>query len=391
MNSIFRFVLILGLVIPPALRAQDPDSLQAVLDTAKNERRVKALNELFRANLRTDPVTALGYTREALNLATEINDKKGMAASYNNLGIAYRMQGALDKALEYYITSLKIYESLDNKEGIATTKNNISTIYSIKKDYGQAMRYLEDSHNMFLNSNDSDRMIGSLNNLGNVHIEMQLYDKAMRYFTQAYELSEKTGRKFPDPITNIGNLYFKQNNYQRAVEYYEKALAIERENNNNVGVLNTLTNLGITYTKARQPRPAQEYLQQAQTLCNQLQAYSFLPAIYKSLAENYATQQKWQDAYDMQLQYDDIREKIYGEESTRNIAQMEMVLDFQEKEKEFDLLKQEDEINKLELHNTRLFIILVILAVLIVLGVLNYAFLGKKKIIKKKTGPVATN
>src|SRR6188472_2069371 len=82
--------------------SQKTDSLLAVLDTAQVERKVKTLNELFRAYLHSDPVKALGYTREALNVATEINDKKGMAASYNNLGVAYRNQGALDKALEYY-------------------------------------------------------------------------------------------------------------------------------------------------------------------------------------------------------------------------------------------------------------------------------------------------
>src|SRR5688572_14075690 len=112
---------------------QKHDSLLAVLDTAQADRKVKTLNELFRANLRSDPVKALGYTREALNLANEIGDKRGMAASYNNLGVAYRNQGALDKALEYYITSMRIYTELDNKEGIATTKNNIATIYSLKK------------------------------------------------------------------------------------------------------------------------------------------------------------------------------------------------------------------------------------------------------------------
>src|SRR6188768_2808881 len=120
MKPLFFFLLMLACL--NSLNGQQKDSLLMALDTAKNEHKVKALNELFRANIQSDPVKAIGFTREALSLATDINDKKGMAASYNNLGVAYRNQGAFDKALEYYITSLKIYESLDNKEGIATTK-----------------------------------------------------------------------------------------------------------------------------------------------------------------------------------------------------------------------------------------------------------------------------
>ena len=368
--------------------AQKIDSLQAVLDTTKNDRKVKTLNELFRANLESDPVKALSYTREALNLATEINDRRGMAASYNNLGIVYRNQGALDKALEYYIISLKIYETLQNKEGIATTKNNISTIYSIKKEYSQAMKYLEESYNLFVELKDEKKIIGSMNNLGNVNTEIQLFEKAIQYYSQASQLAEKMGIKFADPLINIGNIYFRQGNYQRAVDQYEKGLAIERENGNRLGALNVLTNLGITYAKAKQPAPAQVYLDEAGKLCEELQAHSFLPSIYKASAENFATQNNWKAAYDMQLKYDEAREKIFGEESTRKIAQMEMVIDFQEKEKEYDLLRQEGEITKLELHNSRLFIILVIMGAFLLIGGFNLAYLSKKKIIKNRKRPL---
>ena len=377
-------ILFLGVLCYSICPGQGIDSLQAVLDTTKNDRKVKTLNELFRANVHSDPVKALSYTREALNLATEINDQRGMAASYNNLGIVYRNQGAFDKALEYYIISLKIYETLQNKEGIASTKNNISTIYSIKRDYSQAMKYLEESYNLFVELKDEERIVGSMNNLGNLHSEINEIDNAARYFTEASQLSKKSGRKFADPLLNLGNIYFRQGNFQRAVAHYEEALIIERESNNRLGALNAIANLGITYAKAKQPSPAHQYLIEAEKLSEELQAYSFLPSIYKAFAENFATQNDWKSAYGMQVKYDQAREKMYGEESTKRIAQMEMVIDFQEKEKEFDMLRQESEITKLELYNSRLFIIIIILVAFLVLGGLNLAYLSKKKIIKRK-------
>jgi tetratricopeptide (TPR) repeat protein len=377
-------VLLFSMLISCASLGQTIDSLTAVLDTAKNDRKVKTLNELFRANLNSDPVKALGYTREALNLATQINDQKGMAASYNNLGIIYRNQGALEKALEYYIKSLKIYETLQNKEGIATTKNNISNLYSVKKDYPQAMKYLEESYNMFLELKDEKKMIGSLNNLGNLNNDMMLYEKAMENFQQSVQLGEKLGVKSADPLSNIGNIYFKQGNYQKAVEFYEKALAIERENNNRLGALSIITNLGITYAKARQPKPAKVYLDEAAALCAELQANSYLPAIYRAMAQNAGNENNWKEAYELQLKYDQAREKMFGEESSRNIAQMEMVIDFQEKEKEYDMLKQQNEIDKLELHNSRLFIVVIIIGILSLIGGANFYFIQKKASLKMK-------
>lgn len=371
--------LVLALLISFPLLSQNTDSLMALLDTIQGDQKVKTLNELFRAHLRSDPVTAVGYAQEASLLATEIDDKRGLAASYNNLGVAYRSQGALDKALKYYITSLRLYDSLGNKEGVATTKNNIANIYSMKRDYSQAMRYLEESYSLFQEMNDPFRLIGSMNNLGNLYHDIDLHDKALEYYTQAYALSEKNGAKFGDPLNNVGNIHFNQGNYQLAITFYEKALAIEREHDNKLGILNTIANIGITYTKARQPANAEKYLQEALQMSEELQALTTMPAIYKASAENYSTQRKWKEAYDMQLKYDEIREKIFSEESSRNIAQMEMVLSFQEKERELMILRKEDEIKTLELHNTRLFIIMAVMGVFVVIAGINFFYVDRKR------------
>ena len=55
------------------------------------------------------------------------------------------------------------------------------------------------------------------------------------------------------------------------------------------------------------------------------------------------------------------------------------------KEKEFEILKKDDEVKTLELQKTRLIILSIILVGMVALGVLNYTFLGKKKGIRKKS------
>jgi len=63
---------------------------------------------------------------------------------------------------------------------------------------------------------------------------------------------------------------------------------------------------------------------------------------------------------------------------------MEMVIDFQEKEKEYDMLRQQGQIDKLELHNSRLFILVIIIGVLSILGGLNFYYIQKKTSLKMK-------
>jgi len=136
--------IIATFMVGTSVYATSVDSLQNLLKTASGAEKVKVMNELFRATINSDPVAALGYTRDAMTLAKEVGDRKGLAACYNNLGVVYRNQGALDLALANYLKSMEIYGELQNGEGIATTKNNIGTIYSMKRNYSQALTYYDD-------------------------------------------------------------------------------------------------------------------------------------------------------------------------------------------------------------------------------------------------------
>ena len=100
------------------------------------------------------------------------------------------------------------------------------------------------------------------------------------------------------------------------------------------------------------------------------------------MSVNYAKQNKMKEAYDMIIRYDAAREKIYGEESSRKIAQMEMVLNLHEREKEVEALKKEDEIKTLQLKNTRMIITIVVMGLILLGAVVNVAF-SRRKAIKK--------
>ncbi len=355
------------------------DSLENALKTAEGDKKVKIMNELFRAYLYSDPVKAITYTREALTLATSIDDKKGMAASYNNLGVAYRNQGALDVSLENYLKSLAINTSIQNGEGIATTKNNIANIYSMKKDYGQALKYLEESHAGFVALGNPEMIIGSMNNLGNLHNSLQLYDQALNYYTEAWKLSERSGHAFPDPLINIGNVFFQQGNNQRAIEYYLRAMDLVKKQNNRLSEVSLLTNIGTVYLRAGQPNEAKRYLDQAMALANELGASLDMPQILKSLAATYAKQGKMNEAYQTMLEFIEVQEKIYGEESSRKIAQMDVAMELKEKEKEIETLYMGNQVSSLKLRNTQIVVTAIVLAIVAAVAMANLFMRRKLK------------
>src|ERR1700757_919956 len=106
------------------------DSLKHLLVNDKNDtNKVVHLNSICREYLNTgDFRNALQYGNSSLALAKQINFKKGIANSYNNIGIINFNQRNYEKALEYFSNSLKLRLEIGNKYDIATSYNNLGLI-----------------------------------------------------------------------------------------------------------------------------------------------------------------------------------------------------------------------------------------------------------------------
>jgi hypothetical protein len=119
-------------------------------------------------------------------------------------------------------------------------------------------------------------------------------------------------------------------------------------------------------------------------LAREMNVNTEVPEILKNSSYNYYRQGKLKDAYEVMLKYDSARGKVYGEESSRRIAQMEMALELSDKEREYESLKKTAELKTLQLRNSRLFIVAIILGVILIVGIINYFFTDKLREIFKR-------
>lgn len=356
------------------------DSLEQQLKSAKGTSRVKILNLLFGTYINVDPVRATGYTKEALTLAMEYEDANGMAAAYNNLGVAYKNHGALDKALENYLTAESIYSKTGNQDGKAATHNNIGTIYSLKKDFEKSKQFFEEALKSFVAIKDSAKQVVTLNNLGNVYSDLGKYEEALELFHQSILVSDKLHKISIDPLLNIGNVFIRQNNPKEAISYLSKAQTLSLSENDQLTLMAVKSSLANALLQSGDLKGAEQNLQEALTICKNLESFFLEPQILKNLAETYARQNRMGDAYRTMLDYEKSREKIFSEESSRKIAQMEMVIDIHEKEQQIEDLKEDEELKSVQLQRTQLAVIVIVVAILaIALGINAYIQNNKAK------------
>lgn len=375
------FCLILGLagneyVLGKSLQ----DSLNYDITNTSGIEKVDTLNALFRYHLNRNPKKAVEYTQEALHLAQEIDYKKGIATALNNMGVAYKNQGIFDKSLKFYIEALEINREIENKEGIANALNNIGTIYSLKYDHERALGYFKEALSIYENLGNEDRISGGLNNIGNVYSDLKRYDEALEYYNRALELSEKNGnvKISLDPITNIGNIFFFQNNYSKALDYYRRSLEIEKESGNLSGQAYALTNIGVTYFRMDNLEEAFKNIEMAEEVAVSIDANFLLRNIYRTKADIYYLQNKLKEAYETRIIYDKVKDYVYSEESSRRLAQLETAFEFQEKEKELEILRKENDINDLKIKNSRIIVIIAVMGAILLLAGLFIVYSIKK-------------
>lgn len=364
--------LLIGICLIFAINsnAQNIDSLKA-LAANKDTTAVRALNQLYRLNLNSNPKKALNYTLNALDLALSLNYRKGEASCYNNIGVFYKNQGVLDKAVSYYLKSLSINKALNNAEGIAFTYNNIGTIYSIKEDYTNALKYFLDSYNILDSIGTEKAMVGALNNIGNTYLAKEEDYRAIGFYKKALNIYEKNkdDNNF-DPYANIGHAYFLHGDLNRSLAYYQQSLDNNKSQGNINGMAYAYHNMAIIYLAQKKRSKALSYEKMALDAADQVLNNALLRDIYRTLAEIYEQQGNTTLAYKHLKLFVAFQEIIAYEANSDKSAQMETTYLLMEKDKQLALGSKENELDKLRKSETRTVIIIGVMAAMIVLAVL---------------------
>jgi Flp pilus assembly protein TadD len=175
-----------------------------------------------------------------------VNKSPNKLRGHNNLGLAYKSQGLIDKAIEQYQISIKLnpgnkaahinlgnaYASLGllDKEGY----NKLGNDYASQNDPGMAIKqYLMA---IKLDPNYTTAHI----NLGNAYASLGILDKAMKH----YHTAKKFEPSNPLVHYNIGRVYHMKGSINSAIEHYLLVIKFKPDH------AKAHRNLGVAYESA---------------------------------------------------------------------------------------------------------------------------------------------
>ena len=313
-----------------------------------------------------DYPNAITNYQKSYKTCIEIDNKKRASKAANNLGTVYMELSNYSEALAWFFKSLKIKEQIDketpddlqNKKGIGASYNNIGSTQVHLGNLDQALGFYLKALEIRNELKDKKGLAETNNNLGNIYIQYKDFSKALEYYLQALALKEEIGDKkgIPTTLTNIGNIYEKENKFDEAIKYHLESLKLYQEVADKSGCATSFFNVGNTYKLLKKFPESISYLNQSLEVAKELGLKRKIQECYEALAEVHSSLKEFSKAYDYHKLYSDIKDSIFNDTKSNQIAELSTKYESEKKEKEIQLLTKQGELQDLQLNRNKILI-----------------------------------
>lgn len=334
---------------------------------------------------------AISNYEQSLEIRQDINDLEGVASSLNNLGLVYKNQGDLDRALAYYQNAFKLFEQRADKVGLANALNNMGIVHRGNGNQERALENFLSALSLFRELGNKVGEANTLNNIGNIYYQQQKFEQALDFYQKSLGISNELGDKnaMAGKYSNIGGVYLVLGDKKKALSNTEKALALQQGIGDYKGQISTLNNLGayykdagdndkalryfldaekvqkrigdhsystITltsigeiYTEKQQPQVGLNYLTRALREAKRFGSTEDQINVFEKLSETYADAGDFKQSYDFQQLAKSVRDSLDRVVGLRQLAEMQVKFETEQKQREIELLGKEKEVQELRL------------------------------------------
>lgn len=265
-QKIFLLLLIF-LVNPLILRANNTDSLALLLKSAKGIERARLLNEQAKRYSEDAPAKAIDLATEALHLARLQKDKSEEGKALRYLGDATYNLNNVREAIIHYKQSSEVELELGgiNSEGYINRIGDVGYCYYALEQPTQALKYFQESLELSVKNGYDIQAASMFVNIGNIHTQWGDYGLGLENYKQALEIDRRLGDSIQvsTDLNNIGKIFEHWRRYDEAILYYTQSLDIARKAGNKAMIAVRLNNLGIVYKDWKRFPEALDYFHQA--------------------------------------------------------------------------------------------------------------------------------
>ncbi len=270
---------------------------------------------------------AIELAFKSLAIFIEIEDKKGKARVYNDIGIDYDFKASYVKAVKYYLKALEIFEQLNDAKGISNALNNMGLVYQNQKKYVEAREYHYKALNIAKEHKLGEAELNAMNSLGSVFIGLEEYNSALFFHQQVLKGDLKSGNKshISYSYNNIGETYLQLKKYDTAIYYFKKSEKLKQELGNQRALANTWMNLGDVYIATKNYKKAEDYLRKSLEKSTKLGLLNTKRNIYALLYRLEKKRQNYSGALEYYVKAEKLENELNNGKKMAEISHLEKI------------------------------------------------------------------
>ncbi len=395
MKRIFQLAAFLILLYPlkNALLGQEViDSLEsALLIVEDDQEKLEIYEGLIRGLAQQNPVKAVQYAEDALELVQEFPDSVLLPDLHNAVGIAHYYKGNLLISIEYFLKARVGYELLGRDDKAANTLNNIGVTYEEIENYEKSKEFYFESLKVHKRLNNLEIQTAVYNNIGSTFEALDQLDSAEYYYNKSLELARDNNpdENMANALGNLGNVYYKREEYTKALDYQRRALSYDLKNNNIIGLVETYSSMGLIYLGLNNYNRAYESFNKALSICKEHDLKSREAELYENFSDYYEKLGDFQNAYIFYLKHTQLKDSIFTLEMRKQIEDLQLSYQANRREQEIALLNERNNLKDTQLQlqttKTRLLLVFTIFTVFVLgLLILNVRVKGKANALLQK-------
>ena len=299
---------------------------------------------------------AFGVFREAEDLYAALSDTSGLGEVMYQRGTVYWRMGNYENALTSYIRANQFFEATGNRLGLADVINDIGLVFADRDQFDEALSYSQQALTLYEALGNEGEVATAQNNIGVLYNELDEPEKALDYLFLSLAIKEKIGdrRGVGTRYGNIGISYEKLGDFNRAMDYLQRSIVILEEVRHTWGLTFTYQHIASVERQRGRHQEALAALDKALALATEINAQDQVREIYQDLSETYAALGRYREAFEAHRQFEQIKSTLFNEENSKTIAEMQARFEADQKQKEIELLEQQQQLDALTLGRQRL-------------------------------------
>lgn len=323
------------------------------------------------------------FHQQALDIFKSIGNKRGESVALSNIGINYIQMEAYDKALSYLYPSLEISQELNHQDDLYKAYQNIAVVLSCLERNEEAKAIRLKILDYAIKNNNWYGIIYAAGSLASNYKNLGMLDSAFHYEQMAYAKSKEVGNTLYEGrlLRAMSRTAILKQQYLQALQYVEQAFTLADTSN--------YQDMSFLYNYDAEAKFGLARYKEAFTSAYKSLAYAqideetiLLNNAYFQLYEFYKKRNQSSEALKYHELYKTMQDTVYNQEKLAKVQNLEIEFQTKQKEAEINKLKQESEIQDLQIRQGKLLLLLVLGAALL-LGCVGY-FLYRQRLLRKE-------